>query len=373
MGLFSDKQGRGFPSTVDQRINTVVRDGTNIDNAGMYGRSFSEINNPRGRSTMTMVDTPTFNSSRFIYPGGSGIETINGVERPIQLTGGGQDFMPSFVDKIKEGYQQVEPYLPDVDIGDKSIGYDYERPMGPGIFSLGGEYDFDDNEYGLDFDYKFSFNNGGSVPERQRQKNLTVGLDVRKPSNFRKQQEARAFNNPHHPLHANRTTYTDNQGRVFERNMRGKDSYRVNVGPQPSRDTTGVGGLINMLDTENIGYADMLNRMFGLPFNQEYLDYQDQFGSDYDSLTGDHLREYHTSSERQPGFFNDGGIATLAGDLEQRMTPLDPQNIEPKRLTDEQKDYLMDYMLDFMFKQKQREQMENEGRVPPFNYFNMEV
>ena len=42
-------------------------------------------------------------------------------------------------------------------------------------------------------------------------------------------------------------------------------------------------------------------------------------------------------------------------------------------LTDEQKDYLYDYMLDFMFKQKQREQMENEGRIPPFNYFDMEV
>ena len=71
--------------------------------------------------------------------------------------------------------------------------------------------------------------------------------------------------------------------------------------------------------------------------------------------------------------FDDGGIATLAGDLEQRMTPPDPQNIDPKRLTDEQKDYLYDYMLDFMFKQKQREQMENKGRVPPFNYFDMEV
>ena len=128
---------------------------------------------------------------------------------------------------IIEGYEKINPYLPDVDIGDKSIGYDYERPMGPGIFSLGGEYDFDDNQYGLDFGYKFSF--------------------------------------------------------------------------------------------------------------------------------------------------DDGGIATLAGDLEQRMTPSDPQNIEPKRLTDEQKDYLMDYMLDFMFKQKQREQMENEGRIPPFNYFDMEV
>ena len=128
---------------------------------------------------------------------------------------------------IIEGYEKIEPYLPDVDMGNKSIGYDYERPMGPGIFSLGGEYDIDDNEYGLDFGYKFSF--------------------------------------------------------------------------------------------------------------------------------------------------DDGGIATLAGDLEQRMTPPDAQDVEPKRLTDEQKDYLMDYMLDFMFKQKQREQMENEGRVPPFNYFDMEV
>ena len=128
---------------------------------------------------------------------------------------------------IIEGYDKVEPYLPEVNLGDETIEYEYERPMGPGIFSLGGEYDYGTNDYGLDFGYKFSF--------------------------------------------------------------------------------------------------------------------------------------------------DDGGIATLAGDLEQRMTPSDPQNIEPKRLTDEQKDYLMDYMLDFMFKQKQREQMENEGRIPPFNYFDMEV
>ena len=113
--------------------------------------------------------------------------------------------------------------------------------------------------------------------------------------------------------------------------------------------------------------------MFGLPFNQEYLNYRDKFGNDYDSLTGEHLREYHTSSERQPGFFNDGGIATLTEDLEQRMTTPDPQMIEPKKLTDEQKDYLYDYMLDFMFKQKQREQQEMEGRIPPFNYEGLEV
>ena len=225
---FTDSKGRGFPGTISNRTEQVYREGSGMEPQD-FNRSFTTHTGPKGRLTSTQVETPTFRSSRFIYPGGSGIETINGVERPIQLTGGGQDFMPSlpFVDKIKEGYQQVEPYLPDVDIGDKSIGYDYERPMGPGLLSIGGEYDIDDNEYDLDFGYKFSF--------------------------------------------------------------------------------------------------------------------------------------------------DDGGIATLAGDLEQKMTPPDPQNIDPKKLTDEQKDYLYDYMLDFMFKQKQREKMENESRVPPFNYFNMEV
>ena len=73
----------------------------------------------------------------------------------------------SILGPIIRGYDKVESYLPDVDIGDKSIGYDYERPMGPGIFSLGGEYDIDDNEYGLNFGYKFGFDEGGiaSLPK----------------------------------------------------------------------------------------------------------------------------------------------------------------------------------------------------------------
>ena len=121
---------------------------------------------------------------------------------------------------IIEGYEKINPYLPEVDLGDKKIEYQYEKPVGPGIFSLGGQYDIDDNQYGLDFGYKFSF--------------------------------------------------------------------------------------------------------------------------------------------------EDGGIASLP-------TPERMQENERVPLTDEQKDYLYDYMLDFMFKQKQREQMENEGRVPPFNYFDMEV
>ena len=121
---------------------------------------------------------------------------------------------------IIEGYEKINPYLPEVNLGDKKIEYQYEKPVGPGIFSLGGQYDIDDNQYGLDFGYKFSF--------------------------------------------------------------------------------------------------------------------------------------------------EDGGIASLT-------TPEGMQENERVPLTDEQKDYLYDYMLDFMFKQKQREQMENEGRIPPFNYFDMEV
>ena len=133
----------------------------------------------------------------------------------------------SILGPVIQGYDKVKPYLPDVDLQDETIEYEYERPMGPGIFSLGGEYDYGTNDYGLDFGYKFSF--------------------------------------------------------------------------------------------------------------------------------------------------DDGGIATLTEDLEQRMTTPDPQMIEPKKLTDEQKDYLYDYMLDFMFKQKQREQQEMEGRIPPFNYEGLEV
>ena len=61
--------------------------------------------------------------------------------------------------------------------------------------------------------------------------------------------------------------------------------------------------------------------------------------------------------------FDEGGIVD---------TP-QMQDMIKKELTDEQKDYLYDFMLDFMFKQKQKEQQEIDGRVPMFNYFDMEV
>jgi hypothetical protein len=64
--------------------------------------------------------------------------------------------------------------------------------------------------------------------------------------------------------------------------------------------------------------------------------------------------------------FDDGGIATLP-------TPEGMQKKERVPLTDEQKDFLYDYMIDFMIKQKQREQREMKGRIPPFNYEGLEV
>ena len=61
--------------------------------------------------------------------------------------------------------------------------------------------------------------------------------------------------------------------------------------------------------------------------------------------------------------FDDGGIVD---------TP-QAQDMMKKQLSDEQKDYLYDFMLDFMMKEKLREQQEMEGRIPKFNYFDMEV
>jgi len=225
--VFSDKQGRGFPSTVSSRTNTSIRDGSNYDRPIASYRSFSEINNPRGRTTNTMVVGPDDNlSARFIYPDGSGYEQIGGKERLIQLQGGGEDYMPSgimanvvdnpVVNRIKEGYEQFKPFIPseiDQNVNSDVDFYGYEAPVGPGTMTFGTDKDFS-NFYG---GFKMNFDDGGIVDTPQAQDTIK------------------------------------------------------------------------------------------------------------------------------------------------------------KQLSDEQKDYLYDFMLDFMMKQKMREQQEMEGRVPMFNYFDMEV
>ena len=53
-------------------------------------------------------------------------------------------------------------------------------------------------------------------------------IRCKKSTRLTKTTRRSGYENPHHPIHANRN------------NMR-KDSYRVNVGPRPQRDT-GLGG-----------------------------------------------------------------------------------------------------------------------------------
>jgi hypothetical protein len=124
--------------------------------------------------------------------------------------------------------------------------------------------------------------------------------------------------NPHHPSHANRTEHRDPRyAGYFERNMRGKDRYNIDVGPRPSRDTTGLGGLINRLDTGHVGYTDFLNAVTpdwlpGKYFNQEYKDWNDRFGDDYMISGHPFLSQDNISSERQPGL--EGG---MGGGLQQ--------------------------------------------------------
>jgi len=147
------------------------------------------------------------------------------------------------------------------------------------------------------------------------------GVDVRY-ENYRAPYRAEyASNNPHHPSHANRTIHTDDQGRMFRRNMRGKDYYDINVGPRPERDTTGLGGLINRLDTGNVGYTDILNAVTpdwdwlpGEYFNQDYKDWNDKYYGKADSDTGRMFNQSGISSERQPGL--EGIMGALPGEYE---------------------------------------------------------
>ena len=121
--------------------------------------------------------------------------------------------------------------------------------------------------------------------------------------------------NPHHPSHANRTTYTA-PGHAYpsRRNMRGKDSYGINVGPRPERDTTGLGGLINRLDRSGTT-GDILN-LLGFPFNTESLDWGREYMGHYDPDTGETIGGWpETSSERQPGL--EGGMGEGIGGLQE--------------------------------------------------------
>ena len=115
--------------------------------------------------------------TRHIYPDASGYgsyydEEGNYSEYPIQLKGpqtwnydpGNQGIMglemadaTDYMNKMKEGYQKIDPYLPDVDWQNKSVGHEWNTPLWGGNLNIGGEYDFDDDDYQLGINWGTTF------------------------------------------------------------------------------------------------------------------------------------------------------------------------------------------------------------------------
>jgi hypothetical protein len=53
------------------------------------------------------------------------------------------------VNRIQSIYNQVDPFLPEVDWHDQRLGYDYNRDLWGGNLNIGGDYDLDDDQYNL--------------------------------------------------------------------------------------------------------------------------------------------------------------------------------------------------------------------------------
>lgn len=53
------------------------------------------------------------------------------------------------VNRIQGIYNQVDPFLPKLYPLDKKLGYDYNRDLWGGNLNIGGEYDFEDDDYRL--------------------------------------------------------------------------------------------------------------------------------------------------------------------------------------------------------------------------------
>jgi hypothetical protein len=51
------------------------------------------------------------------------------------------------VNKMKNIYNQVDPFFPEIDIDDQQIGYDFDRNLWGGNLGFGGRYDIDDDAY----------------------------------------------------------------------------------------------------------------------------------------------------------------------------------------------------------------------------------
>ena len=161
---------------------------------------------------------------------------------------------------------------------------------------------------------------------------------------------------------------------------------RISKAPEPNRQQDSGGNMMRdmitgNIDKESIPQGIMDNPIVGTimegydkiePYIPEKIDTTPGISGDfygYEAPVGPGTLTFGADRDLDNFYggyqfsFEEGGIVD---------TP-QMQDMIKKELTDEQKDYLYDFMLDFMFKQKQREQQEIDGRVPMFNYFDMEV
>jgi len=46
--------------------------------------------------------------------------------------------------QAKELYGQIDPWIPNMDFGDRKLGFDFERPILGGTLGYGMDYDWDD-------------------------------------------------------------------------------------------------------------------------------------------------------------------------------------------------------------------------------------
>mgnify|MGYP003140520990 CR=1 FL=1 len=61
---------------------------------------------------------------------------------------------PALVQQAKSFYDLFDPWIPNVDVGENSFGYEFEKPILGGTLGYGFDYDWDDENVGAFFNWK---------------------------------------------------------------------------------------------------------------------------------------------------------------------------------------------------------------------------
>ena len=61
---------------------------------------------------------------------------------------------PGLVQQAKGFYDLFDPWMPNVDVGENSFGYEFEKPILGGTLGYGFDYDWDDEDVGAFFNWK---------------------------------------------------------------------------------------------------------------------------------------------------------------------------------------------------------------------------